>query len=73
MLRLFIKSESALRAIKAVGRQLDGVYHFEQYINGTRWNVVVRDDGVGVMAPHHKPSLINFMRDHLLFWEAWGV
>lgn len=73
MLRLFIKSEGTMRAIKAVGQQLDGVYHLEHDINGTKWTVLVRDDGVGVMAPQHKLSLMNFMRDHLLFREAWGV
>ena len=73
MLRLFIKSVGTLNAIKAVGQEMDGVYHLEQDINGSRWNIVVRDDGVGVMAPKHKPALLRFMRDHLLFREAWGV
>jgi len=73
MLRLFIKSEGALRAITVVGRKLDGVYHLEQEINGTTWNIVIRDDGVGVMAPKYKSSLMSFMRDHLLYREAWGV
>ncbi len=73
MLRLFIKSEGALSAIKTVGQQMDGVYHLEQSINGCKWNILVRDDGVGVMAPKSKPALMSFMRDHLLFREAWGV
>lgn len=72
MLRLFIKSEGTLSAIKTAGREMDGVYHLEQDINGSKWSIVVRDDGVGVMAPKHK-SLLMIMRDHLLFREAWGV
>ena len=73
MLRLFIKSTSALKAVQAAGREMNGVHHLVHHINGTAWNILVREDGVGVMAPSHKPLLMTFMREHLLFNEAWGV
>ncbi len=73
MVRFFVKSEKAVQAAKAAGRNWNGVYLFTQQVGADTWHALMREDGVGIMAPWRQGLLLELLRDRLLNSEAWAV